>query len=43
MIPKIEDILKIAKMHPSRVYNIYLFGSRVYSTHTEDSDWVINR
>jgi len=39
MIPKIEDILKIAKMHPSRVYNIYLFGSRVYSTHTEDSDW----
>ena len=39
MIPKIEDILKVAKMHPSRVYNIYLFGSRVYSTHTADSDW----
>lgn len=39
MLPSIEDILKVAKMHPSRVFNIYLFGSRVYSTHTENSDW----
>ena len=39
MIPKIEDILKVAKMHPSRVFNIYLFGSRVYQTHTDNSDW----
>ena len=39
MIPKIEDILKVAKMHPSRVYNIYLFGSRVYGSHTVNSDW----
>jgi predicted nucleotidyltransferase len=38
-IPKIEDILKVAKMHPSRVFNIYLFGSRIYETHTENSDW----
>ena len=41
MIPKIEDILKVAKLHPSRVFNIYLFGSRIYGTHTDNSDWDI--
>ena len=39
MLPNIEDILKITKLHKSRVFNIYLFGSRVYKTHTENSDW----
>lgn len=41
MIPKIEDILKVAKLHPTRVFNIYLFGSRIYGTHTDNSDWDI--
>lgn len=41
MIPKTEDILKVAKLHPTRVFNIYLFGSRIYSTHTDNSDWDI--
>jgi predicted nucleotidyltransferase len=41
MAPNIEDILKAAKMHKSRVFNIYLFGSRVYGTHSENSDWDI--
>ena len=41
MIPKIEDILKVAKLHPTRVFNIYLFGSRIYNTHTDNSDWDI--
>jgi predicted nucleotidyltransferase len=41
MIPKISDILLVAKLHPSRVYNIYLFGSRVYGTHSDNSDWDI--
>lgn len=39
LIPKIEDILKVAKMHPSRVFNIYLFGSRIYGTNNAESDW----
>jgi predicted nucleotidyltransferase len=41
MAPNIEDILKAAKMHKSRAFNIYLFGSRVYGTNSEDSDWDI--
>jgi predicted nucleotidyltransferase len=41
MVPNIEDILKAAKMHKSRAFNIYLFGSRVYGTNSEDSDWDI--
>ena len=41
MIPKISDILLVAKLHPSRVYNIYLFGSRIYGTHSDNSDWDI--
>ena len=41
MIPQISDILKVAKLHPSRVFNIYLFGSRVYGTHSDSSDWDI--
>jgi len=39
MIPKIEDIIRAAKLHPSRVFNIYIFGSRVYGTYNKDSDW----
>lgn len=39
MIPKIEDIIKISKIHQSRIFNIYLFGSRVYGTHSDKSDW----
>jgi predicted nucleotidyltransferase len=41
MIPTIEEILSVAKMHPLRVKNIYLFGSRVYGTNTDLSDWDI--
>jgi len=37
----IEEILKVAKLHPLRVSNIYLFGSRIYKTHTDDSDYDI--
>lgn len=39
MIPKIEDIIRAAKLHPSRVFNVYIFGSRVYGTFNKDSDW----
>ena len=41
MIPKISDILLVAKLHTSRVFNITIFGSRVYGTHTDNSDWDI--
>ena len=41
MAPNIEDILKAAKMHKSRAFNIYVFGSRVYGTNSQDSDWDI--
>jgi predicted nucleotidyltransferase len=41
MVPKIEDIVKVSKIHPSRVFNVYIFGSRVYNTYTKDSDWDI--
>ena len=37
----IEDISRISKIHKSRIHNIYLFGSRVYKTHTDKSDYDI--
>jgi predicted nucleotidyltransferase len=36
---KIEDVIKASGLHPSRVFNIYLFGSRIYGTHSDNSDW----
>lgn len=39
MMPKVEDIIKRSKLHPTRVKNIYVFGSRVYGTSTFGSDW----
>lgn len=38
MITK-EEILDIIQLHPFKVKNIYLFGSQVYGTQREDSDW----
>jgi predicted nucleotidyltransferase len=35
-LKNIEDSLNI---HPSRIHNAYIFGSRVYGTHTKESDW----
>ena len=37
----IEDIIKASGLHKSRIFNIYLFGSRVYSTHSDSSDYDI--
>lgn len=39
MIPTLDRIIKASGIHPSRVFNVYLFGSRVYQTHTSKSDW----
>lgn len=35
----VQEIMDIIKLHPLKVKNIYLFGSRVYRTNREDSDY----
>lgn len=37
----IDNIIKESGLHKSRVHNIYVFGSRVYETHSDNSDWDI--
>ena len=41
MIPTAQDIIAHSGLHPKRVHNIYIFGSRVYKTNSENSDWDI--
>ena len=41
MTPTLDTIIKASKIHPSRVFNVYIFGSQVYGTATSDSDWDI--
>ncbi len=41
MIPTAEDIISASGFHPSRVFCVYLFGSRVYGTASDKSDWDI--
>jgi predicted nucleotidyltransferase len=41
MKPTIEEICETVKRHPKMVKGCYVFGSRVYGTSTEDSDWDI--
>lgn len=41
MIPTLETIIKASGIHPTRVFNVYLFGSQVYGTATSGSDWDI--
>jgi predicted nucleotidyltransferase len=38
MITK-EEIIKASGIHPARILNIYLFGSRVYGNASDNSDW----
>lgn len=37
--PTLEEILKHSEIHPSRVKGCYIFGSRVYGTASDESDW----
>jgi len=37
----IDNIIKESRLHKSKVHNIYVFGSRVYETHSDNSDWDI--
>lgn len=38
-LPALETIIKTSGLHPSRVFNVYLFGSRIYGTADQNSDW----
>jgi predicted nucleotidyltransferase len=39
MIPTLDIIIKASGIHPSRIFNVYLFGSQVYRTANSKSDW----
>jgi len=39
MIPSAETIIEALKIHPLKVKNIYMYGSRVYGTYHEKSDY----
>lgn len=41
VIPTLDTIIKASGLHPSRVFNVYIFGSQVYGTSNKDSDWDI--
>ncbi len=38
-IPTAKEVIQRTKIHPSRVKCIYVFGSRVYGTNNNSSDW----
>ena len=35
----LNSVIKLSEIHPSRVQNVYLFGSRPYGTTTSESDY----
>ena len=37
----LNDVIKLSGLHKSRIFNVIIFGSRVYGTHSEKSDWDI--
>ena len=37
----IEKIIKSSGIHSSRIFNVYIFGSRVYGNNSKESDWDI--
>jgi len=39
IIPTADEVISRSGFHPSRVKNIYVFGSQVYGTTTQKSDW----
>jgi len=41
MIPTLDSVIRASRIHPSRVFNVTLFGSQVYGTATTDSDFDI--
>lgn len=39
--PTLQEIIDASGKHPKRIRNVYLYGSRVYGTAKERSDWDI--
>lgn len=39
--PQLPEIIEAAKIHPKKIKGCYIFGSRVYQTASEFSDWDI--
>lgn len=39
MIPNLQEIIELSGIHPLKVRNVYIFGSRVYGYNREDSDF----
>lgn len=35
----LNEIIKASGIHSSRIFNVYIFGSRIYETYSENSDW----
>ena len=39
LFPNLEHVLRSLGLDDEKTLNVYLFGSRVYGNHKEDSDW----
>ena len=39
IIPSVNQIIEYSGIHISRIFNIYIFGSRVYGNYNNNSDW----
>jgi predicted nucleotidyltransferase len=35
----LNEVVKATGLHPTRIQNVYVFGSRIYKTASENSDW----
>lgn len=40
-VPKLEDVISASGIHPSKIFNVIIFGSQVYGTYDAASDWDI--
>jgi predicted nucleotidyltransferase len=40
-VPKLEDVISASGIHPSKIFNVIIFGSQVYGTYDANSDWDI--
>lgn len=40
-VPKLDDVIEISGLHPSKIINVTIFGSQVYGNYDSSSDWDI--
>lgn len=41
MEPNLQEIIELSEIHPLKIRNVYIYGSRIYGYHTENSDFDI--